>query len=194
MVNLNKIYTRSGDGGTTGLGDGTRLPKHHERIAAYGTVDELSSVLGLAIAQGGAGIYGDWLQQIQNDLFDVGSDLCRPGADDGASRLDEEYTTQLESWIDESNENLEPLKSFTLPGGCQAAAWMHMGRTVCRRAERHVNALIADPDEAGQVNQEVLRYLNRLSDLLFVLSRALNNNGKGDILWVPGARKNKTDK
>lgn len=189
MVHLNRIYTRSGDDGTTGLGDGSRVPKHHERIAAYGTTDELSSVLGLALASGVAEPYAGWLQGIQNDLFDVGSDLCRPGAAAEDSRMTAEYTAQLESWIDEINEDLEPLNSFILPGGTPAAAWMHLGRTVCRRAERHVNALIADPAEADQVNREVLRYLNRLSDLLFVLARQLNDSGKSDILWVPAQRK-----
>ncbi|MFT7668583.1 MAG: cob(I)alamin adenosyltransferase [Planctomycetota bacterium] len=191
MIHLNKIYTRSGDDGTTGLGDGTRVQKHHERIAAYGTTDELSSVLGLALAGGVPEPYGAWIQSIQNDLFDVGSDLCRPGAQADGSRLDSAYTKQLEDWIDEVNEGLTALTSFILPGGSQAAAWMHLGRTVCRRAERHVNALLADSAEAERVNVEVLRYLNRLSDLMFVLSRVLNNGGKDDILWVPAKRKQK---
>ena len=194
MVHLGKIYTRSGDDGTTGLGDGSRLAKHHERIAAYGTTDELSSVIGLAIAAGGLGAYGDWLQTIQNDLFDVGSDLCRPGGETDGSRMDGVYTGQIENWIDEVNEGLEPLNSFILPGGTPAAAWMHMARTVCRRAERHINALMADPAEAGRVNGEVLRYINRLSDLFFVLARALNDGGKADVLWVPAARKNDAGK
>lgn len=189
MVHLNRIYTRSGDDGRTGLGDGSRIPKHHERIAAYGTTDELSSVLGLALANGVPEPYAAWIQGIQNDLFDVGSDLCRPGAEEDGSRLTGHYTLQLETWIDEVNESLEALTSFILPGGTQAAAWMHLGRTVCRRAERHVNALLADPEEGRKVNREVLRYLNRLSDLLFVLSRKLNNGGKDDILWVPAQRK-----
>jgi cob(I)alamin adenosyltransferase len=189
MVHLNKIYTRTGDGGETSLGDGSRLPKHHERIAAYGTADELSSVLGLAIASGVGEPYGAWLQSIQNDLFDVGSDLCRPGGADDGQRMGAEYTAQLEVWIDEVNEGLAPLNSFILPGGSVAAAWMHLARTVCRRCERHVNALMADPAEEGRVNPEVLRYINRLSDLLFVLARVLNDGGTADILWVPAARK-----
>ena len=189
MVHLNKIYTRSGDDGTTGLGDGSRLPKHHERIAAYGTTDELSSVLGLALASGVPAPYADWLQSIQNDLFDVGSDLCRPGAEDDGTRLTGAYTKQIEGWIDEINEGLEDLKSFILPGGTKPAAWMHLARTVCRRAERHVNALMAEPEERGRTNPEVLRYLNRLSDLFFVLARQLNDGGKADVLWVPAQRK-----
>jgi cob(I)alamin adenosyltransferase len=189
MVHLNRIYTRSGDDGTTGLGDGSRIPKHHERIAAYGTIDELSSVLGLALAGGVPDPYAGWLQSIQNDLFDVGSDLCRPGGEQDGPRLSKDYTEQLESWIDEVNEGLESLTSFILPGGTMPAAWMHLARTVCRRAERHTDALAADPSEAGRVNSEVLRYLNRLSDLLFVLSRKLNDGGKADVLWVPAARK-----
>lgn len=190
MVHLNRIYTRSGDDGTTGLGDGTRLPKHHERIAAYGTTDELSSVLGLALANGVPEPYAAWVQSIQNDLFDVGSDLCRPGGEQDGSRMSSKYTEQLEHWIDEVNDGLEALTSFILPGGTQAAAWMHLGRTVCRRAERHINALMDDPAEKGNVNPEVLRYVNRLSDLLFVLARAMNDGGKADVLWVPAARKN----
>jgi cob(I)alamin adenosyltransferase len=189
MVHLGKIYTRSGDDGTTGLGDGSRIPKHHERIAAYGTTDELSSVLGLALAHGVPEPWNAWLESIQNDLFDVGSDLCRPGDPDDASRVSIEYTAQLEVWIDEVNEDLEDLTSFVLPGGTKSAAWMHLGRTVCRRAERHVNALLDDPEEGPKTNREVLRYLNRLSDLLFVLARALNDSGKGDVLWVPAKRK-----
>lgn len=191
MVHLGKIYTRSGDDGTTGLGDGTRIPKHHERIAAYGTTDELSSVLGLALADGVPEPWRAWLESIQNDLFDVGSDLCRPGDPQEDSRMGPEYTTQLETWIDEVNEELEALTSFILPGGTKAAAWMHLGRTVCRRAERHVNALLADPQEAPRTNREVLRYLNRLSDLLFVLARAANDGGNADILWVPAQRQQK---
>lgn len=191
MVHLDKIYTRSGDKGTTGLGDGSRLPKHHLRIVSYGTVDELSSVIGVALTHKLDEPYAAWLLSIQNDLFDVGSDLCRPGAEEDGSRLTPEYTLQIEDWIDEANADLAPLRTFTLPGGCVGAAWMHMARTVCRRAERHVNELCADPAEAGRVNHEVLRYLNRLSDLFFVLSRVMNDGGTSDVLWVPAARKNK---
>jgi len=186
VVRLNRIYTKTGDDGTTGLGDGSRLPKHHLRVAAYGTVDELSSVLGLAVAHlpEGAATPASALQSIQNDLFDVGADLCVPGEAGEKLRLTARYTDRLERWLDEANESLEPLKSFVLPGGRPLAAWLHLGRTVCRRAERLVAELAAsEPDE---VNPEVLRYLNRLSDLLFVLARAANDDGKLDVLWKPG--------
>lgn len=186
MVRLNRIYTRTGDDGTTGLGDGTRLPKHHLRIACYGTVDELSAVLGLALAQGLPAPYADWMQAIQNDLFDVGADLCVPGRDDDKLRIAPDYTARLERWLDEANEDLPELKTFVLPGGSQAAAWMHMGRTVCRRAERLVSELATQAGESEQLNPEVLKYLNRLSDLLFVLARALNDKGAQDVLWEPG--------
>jgi cob(I)alamin adenosyltransferase len=186
MVHLNRIYTRSGDDGTTALGDGSRTPKHHERVTSYGTLDELSSVIGLALAHGVPEPQAGWLRSIQNDLFDLGSDLCRPGVE--GPRVTSEYTGQLERWIDEVNEELEPLTSFILPGGSMAASWIHLARTVCRRAERHIDALAADPPEKERVNPEVLRYVNRLSDLLFVLARALNDGGKADVLWVPAAR------
>lgn len=185
MVRLNRIYTKTGDSGTTGLGDGSRLPKHHLRISSYGTVDELSSVLGLLRAYGVDEPYDSMILAIQNDLFDVGADLCVPGEAGEKLRITSSYTERLERQLDEANENLEPLKTFTLPGGSQPAAWMHLGRTVCRRAERLVSELMELEDQ--EVNPEVLRYLNRLSDLLFVLSRALNDNGKTDTLWKPGA-------
>lgn len=187
MVRLNRIYTKTGDDGTTGLGDGSRLPKHHLRIAAYGTVDELSSTIGLTLAQGGVERFADWLRAIQNDLFDVGSDLCVPGDSGDTGRLTPAYTERLEAHIDEVNEDLAPLTSFVLPGGSGASAWLHLARTTCRRAERLVSELAARDDEAGQVNLETLRYLNRLSDLFFVLARAANDGGKADILWEPGA-------
>lgn len=187
MVRLNRIYTKTGDSGTTGLGDGSRLPKHHLRISSYGTVDELSSVLGLLRAHGVDEPYNGRVLAIQNDLFDVGSDLCVPGEAGEKLRITAKYTERLEQQLDEANEALEPLKTFTLPGGSQAAAWMHLGRTVCRRAERLVSELMALEDQ--EVNPEVLRYLNRLSDLLFVWSRALNDNGKTDTLWKPGANR-----
>lgn len=187
MVRLNRIYTKTGDDGTTGLGDGSRLPKHHLRIASYGTVDELSSVLGLLLAHLPAGEESELaatIQSIQNDLFDVGADLCVPGEAGDKLRLTPAYTERLEQVLDDANEALEPLKSFVLPGGQPAAAWLHLGRTVCRRAERLVSELVAaEPDV---VNPEVLRYLNRLSDLLFVLARAANDGGKLDVLWKPG--------
>lgn len=190
MVHLDRIYTRSGDDGTTGLGDGKRLPKHHLRIAAYGTTDELSSVIGLLLAHGIDEPLFGCLRGIQNDLFDVGADLCCPADQPGALRVTEAYTTALEEKIDEVNEPLEPLDSFVLPGGVPAAAWLHLARTVCRRAERLVSELDAMTEEAaaGSVNPQVLIYLNRLSDLFFVLARAANDGGETDVCWEPGAR------
>ncbi len=186
MVHLNRIYTRAGDDGTTALGDGTRLPKYHLRIAAYGTVDETSSVLGLLVANGLAGEHLEWVRRIQNELFDLGSDLCVPGADDDRPRITQDYTKRLEEHIDAVNEGLEPLNSFILPGGTPLAAWFHLARTVCRRAER-ITAELADMEtERGRVNPEVVRYLNRLSDLLFVLGRAANDGGALDVPWRPG--------
>ena len=194
MVRLSRIYTRTGDDGTTALGDGARLPKHHPRIAAYGTVDELSSVLGLALAGGLDAPWEARVRAVQNDLFDVGSDLCVPvtpeeGAADGPPRLRvrAEYVTRLEGWIDEANEGLAPLDSFVLPGGRAPAAWMHLGRTVCRRAERELGWILEMDDESAErLNPEVGRYLNRLSDFLFCLARLFNDGGKADVLWVPG--------
>ncbi len=192
MVRLNRIYTRTGDDGTTALGDGTRLPKHHLRIASYGTVDELSAVLGLAAAEGladGTEEQRAWVRSIQNDLLDVGADLCLPGSpgDKGDKlRITPRYVERLEQLLDQVNDGLDPLTSFVLPGGTKAAAWLHLGRTVCRRAERLVTELIEVSDGADRVNPEVVRYLNRLSDLLFVLARDANDHGKGDVLWKPG--------
>lgn len=193
MVRLNRIYTRTGDDGTTALGDGTRRPKHDRRVAAYGTVDELSSVLGLLVADGLVEPTRTWILEIQNDLFDVGADLCVPGEVAGALRITPAYTRRLEELIDGVNAGLAPLSSFVLPGGTKASAWLHLARTVCRRAERLVTETIeletphlAAP-EAG-IQLEVVRYLNRLSDLLFVLGRAQNDGGAGDVLWRPGLR------
>jgi cob(I)alamin adenosyltransferase len=189
MVRLNRIYTRTGDDGTTGLGDGSRLPKHHLRIAAYGTVDELSSVLGLALAHAGEPLPTEMqseLRLIQNDLFDVGADLCVPGQAGDRLRIRAAYTERLEQWIDRYNQHLKPLDSFILPGGKPGAAWLHFARTVCRRGERLVTELAATSEEAARVNPEVVRYLNRLSDLLFVLARAANDQGALDVLWKPG--------
>lgn len=186
MVRLNRIYTKTGDDGSTALGDGTRLPKHHLRIACYGTVDELSSVLGLALVHGVAAPFEEQLRAIQNDLFDVGADLCVPGEAGERLRIRPEYVDRLEQWIDTHNEALPALESFVLPGGRPAAAWMHLGRTVCRRAERLATELAADAGADGQVNGEVVRYLNRLSDYLFVAARALNDGGAADVLWKPG--------
>ena len=184
MVRLNRIYTRTGDDGTTGLGDGSRLPKHHVRIAAYGTVDELSAVLGLVAAHGLEEPHRTRLAQVQNELLDVGADLCVPGEGGERLRIAPEYTRRLEQWLDETNERLPALTSFVLPGGRPQAARLHVARTVCRRAERLVSELAAA--EPGGVNPEVLRYLNRLSDLLFVLARAVNDGGALDVLWKPG--------
>ena len=184
MVRLNRIYTRKGDDGTTGLGDGRRIAKHHPRIAAYGTVDELSAVIGLITAHGVAPPMQGWLVQVQNELFDVGADLCVPGTGGERLRITAPYTKRLEAILDELNEGLAPLQSFVLPGGKPAAAWLHLARTVCRRAERHVTELVAM--EGEQVNPEVIRYLNRLSDLFFVMARAANDNGSLDVLWNPG--------
>jgi cob(I)alamin adenosyltransferase len=187
MVRLSRIYTRTGDDGTTALGDGSRLPKHHPRIAAYGTVDECSSVIGLALSQTPAGELADELRAIQNDLFDVGADLCVPGTAGERLRITAAYTERLERAIDKYNERLEPLASFVLPGGRPLAAWLHLARTTCRRAERLVTELSALAGEAERVNPEVVRYLNRLSDLLFVQARIANDAGALDVLWKPGA-------
>jgi cob(I)alamin adenosyltransferase len=188
MVRLDRIYTKTGDDGTTGLGDGKRVPKHHPRVAAYGTVDELSSVIGLALAHGLENPYRDYLVDIQNDLFDVGADLCVPGEAGDRLRITPLYTKKLEEIIDKENASLEPLKSFILPGGAIPSAWLHLARNTCRRAERCVTELMSMPEEKERVNAEVLRYLNRLSDLLFVLSRVLNGQGKLDVQWQPGKR------
>jgi cob(I)alamin adenosyltransferase len=186
MVYLSKIYTRSGDAGETGLGDGTRVPKDHARVAAYGSVDELNAVLGLLIAHDPKGGEAGLLRSIQNELFDVGADLCVPQTPEEQAgsrlRIRQDQATRLEQAIDRLNDNLTPLTSFVLPGGSQAAAWCHLARTVCRRAERDVITL--GHDEA--INPALIIYLNRLSDLLFVLARVYNNNGQDDVLWQPG--------
>jgi cob(I)alamin adenosyltransferase len=186
MVFLSRIYTKAGDQGETGLGDGTRVPKDHPRVATYGGVDELNAVLGLLLAHAPAGEHADLVRDIQNDLFDIGADLCVPEKPEPGPhpslRMTPEQVTRLEGIIDRLNERLSPLKSFVLPGGSVAAAWCHLARTVCRRAER--DAVTLARDEA--INPQVMIYLNRLSDLLFVLARVLNDDGKGDILWVPG--------
>ena len=187
MVYLSRIYTKTGDQGDTSLGDGTRVPKDHPRVTAYGSVDELNAVMGLLRA--GASLDDDTKQllaDIQNDLFDVGADLCLPAAQDEpagkALRVRAEQARRLEQAIDRTNAGLQPLRSFVLPGGTSAAAWCHLARTICRRAERDVVTLARQET----VNAQVIVYLNRLSDLLFVLARALNDNGAQDVLWVPG--------
>jgi len=185
MVHLSRIYTKSGDTGTTQLGDGSTLPKHHLRVAAYGNIDELNSVIGLMLVHGVQGSAAERLRQIQNDLFDVGSDLCVPGEAGEKLRITPAYAERLEGWIDEVNKELEPINSFVLPGGSSAAAWLHLARTVCRRTERSIVELFAR-EEGGRVNGEVLKYVNRLSDLFFVLAREANDHGRDDVLWVPG--------
>ncbi|MEQ8807154.1 MAG: cob(I)yrinic acid a,c-diamide adenosyltransferase [Rhodospirillales bacterium] len=192
MVTLSKIYTRGGDAGETSLGSGDRRPKHDIRVAAYGTVDETNSVIGLArLYTGPAGADADaqadaMLSRIQNDLFDLGADLCTPEdgkRSEGALRIQASQVARLEAEIDAMNEDLEPLKSFILPGGRAAAAHLHHARTVARRAER----LITELAGAEAVNAEAVKYVNRLSDHLFVLARRLNDGGRADVLWVPGA-------
>jgi cob(I)alamin adenosyltransferase len=186
MVYLSRIYTKTGDQGETGLGDGSRVPKNHVRVSAYGSVDELNAVLGLITSNFPTHEEISLLQAIQNDLFDVGADLCVPEQrGDNRSpplRVTPEQTSHLEEAIDRLNARLLPLQSFVLPGGRPEAAWLHLARTVCRRAEREVVTL----SQCEKINQEVVIYLNRLSDLLFVLARVANDNGKGDLLWRPG--------
>lgn len=188
MVVLNKIYTRTGDGGDTALSDGTRVAKHDPRVEAYGTVDELNAALGLA----GLHASGDLaarISVIQNDLFDLGADLSRPdmAADDQAGypvlRIIAAQIDRLEAEIDQMNADLQPLRSFILPGGSALSAHLHLARTIARRAERRATELAT----GGDANPQAIRYLNRLSDWLFVAARQANDGGKADILWVPGA-------
>lgn len=187
MVRLTRIYTRGGDQGQTSLGGGARVPKHDLRVAAYGTVDEANAAIGIARLH----ISGDadaMLSRIQNDLFDLGADLCRPETgepDQSALRMADSQVDRLEAEIDTMNEALKPLTSFVLPGGGPAAAYLHLARTVSRRAER----LMVELAESETVNAAALRYANRLSDHLFVLARWLNDKGSDDVLWVPGANR-----
>ena len=191
MVYLSRIYTKTGDRGETGLGDGSRVPKDHPRVTAYGEVDELNSVIGLLLVSGGPipEETAKLLTRVQNDLFDVGGDLCWPRKPDetpgNSLRVTAAQAMRLEAAIDEYNAALKPLTSFILPGGSAAAAWCHLARTVCRRAERAVVGL----DRLEPINPSIIVYLNRLSDLLFVLSRSLNGNGANDVLWVPGGNR-----
>ncbi len=185
MVTLTKIYTRGGDAGKTSLLGGARVDKHSARIAAYGTVDEANSVIGLVRLHTDGDIDA-MLGRIQNELFDLGADLANPDdnfADSQALRILPSQTKRLEDEIDAVNADLAPLKSFVLPGGTAAAAYLHLARTIVRRAER----LITETAEQEPVNPEAVKYCNRLSDLLFVLSRKTNDNGGRDVLWQPGA-------
>jgi cob(I)alamin adenosyltransferase len=190
MVKLNKIYTRTGDDGTTGLGNGERRPKSDLRVDAYGAVDEANSCIGMARLHTGTAhpAIDEMLSRVQNDLFDLGADLATP---DTGRKLDYEplriiasQVARIEADIDRLNRDLQPLRSFILPGGSPAAAALHLARTVARRAERIMVELAANPAE--HVNPEALKYMNRVSDLLFVAARAVNDNGNADVLWVPG--------
>ncbi len=191
MVYLNKIYTKTGDAGETSLGNGDRVSKTDPRIIAYGAVDELNSLLGMCLAAGVPESLANKLKPIQNDLFDLGADLCVPETgeqDKPASpplRVEAGQVARLEQWIDELNEPLAPLTSFVLPGGTKAAAHLHLARAVCRRVEIGVYQLM----EQAPINPQVAVYLNRLSDLLFVMARTSNGNGRADVLWVPGANR-----
>ncbi|MEM9140352.1 MAG: cob(I)yrinic acid a,c-diamide adenosyltransferase [Pseudomonadota bacterium] len=190
MVVLSKIYTKTGDAGTTALGNGVRVPKQSLRVEAYGTSDETNATVGMARLHA-EGEMDAALARIQNDLFDLGADLCRP---DMAKDAEAEYTPlrmtagqveRLEAEIDAMNADLQPLRSFVLPGGSELAAYLHLCRTVCRRAER----LTVDLSGQEEVNEHALKYLNRLSDWFFVASRVANGNGEKDVLWVPGANR-----
>ncbi len=184
MVRLDKIYTRGGDGGKTSLGDGTRTPKHSLRITAQGEIDEANAVIGLACVHAADDAGGAILARIQNDMFDLGADIARPGDDPGGGnlRVQPNQIARLEREIDEVNEGLAPLTSFVLRGGGRFAAHLHLACTVTRRAERAVTALAV----AEAVNPEAVSYLNRLSDLLFVMARQANDGGRSDVLWQPG--------
>jgi cob(I)alamin adenosyltransferase len=189
MVKLTKIYTRGGDKGQTSLGDGTRVAKNHLRVAAYGEVDEANCAIGLARLHT-AGRDDESLARIQNDLFDIGADFCVPASTKRKKdplRVTDSQVSWLESEIDRMNGDLGPLESFVLPGGSPASAFLHLARTIVRRAERVAVELAGEPE--GKINEAALRYINRLSDYLFVMSRYLNNRGQGDILWRPGANR-----
>jgi cob(I)alamin adenosyltransferase len=192
MVTLNRIYTRTGDDGTTALGSGERRAKYDMRVSAYGTVDETNAAIGVARLHLQAEPEVDAiLMRVQNDLFDLGADLAVPEKDETKSRerlrVSDRQVERLESDIDRLNAELTPLKSFVLPGGEPAAAHLHLARTVCRRAERLVVELAASRDE--KVGAPAIRYLNRLSDLLFVAARYVNGRGARDVLWAPGANR-----
>ncbi len=193
MVKLNKIYTKTGDDGTTGLTNGSRVKKHDIRPEAYGTVDELNSVLGMIVSLYGSKSYPELsndimfnlIKRIQNDLFDLGADISNPFSkktNGQELRIVEQQVEFLENFIDNFNKNLKPLNSFVLPGGSIISSWFHVARTITRRAERNVSNL----SDKEKINKYSLMYLNRLSDLLFVISRLLNDDGKNDVLWKPG--------
>lgn len=190
MVVLNKIYTKTGDKGDTALGNGERVPKHAQRVMAYGSVDETNATVGL-VRLHSIGKLDTSLARIQNDLFDLGADLCRPDmardaqAEYAPLRVTPEQVSRLEREMDAMNKELDPLRSFVLPGGSTVAAYLHLCRTVSRRAERETVALA----EAETINPDALRYLNRLSDWFFVASRVANGFGAYDVLWVPGANR-----
>jgi cob(I)alamin adenosyltransferase len=189
VVVLNKIYTRTGDDGTTALGTGERRKKYDLRVAAYGTLDELNAALGLArLHTAGDAALDAALSRVQNDLFDAGADLTMPGkgkGPDGARlTVTDNQVTWLESEIDRLNAELAPLRSFVLPGGSAASAYLHLARTICRRGERLIAELGDRPNES--VTPELLQYVNRLSDFLFVAARHANGQGAGDVLWIPG--------
>ena len=188
VVKLTKIYTRGGDSGQTSLGDGTRLAKHSVRVAAYGTTDEANATVGLARLHT-TGAADDMLARIQDDLFDLGADLCTPGDDfsvsEGALRITQAQIDRLENEIDDLNGDLAPLMSFILPGGSAASAYLHLARTVSRRAER----LMVELSDSEPVNPLAIKFINRLSDHLFVIARHLNDKGESDVLWRPGANR-----
>lgn len=190
MVVLNKIYTRTGDSGTTALGNGERRPKHDLRVEAYGTVDEANACVGMArvALDGGHQQLDAMLSRIQNDMFDLGADLATPDTGEKLEyeplRIVASQVARVEADIDTLNKSLKPLRSFVLPGGSPAAAALHLARTVARRAERAMVQLAEMPGE--KVGEDAIRYINRVSDLLFVAARAVNDNGEADVLWVPG--------
>lgn len=184
MVKLNRIYTRTGDAGTTGLVDGSRVSKADVRMEAIGDVDEANSAIGVARTALDSGPVADELARIQNDLFDLGADLATPGDIPGALRVTAAQVERLERAIDMLNAELDPLTSFILPGGCAAAAHLHLARAIVRRTERAVVAMA----EAVDVGLTARAYVNRLSDYLFVAGRYVNQKGRGDVLWVPGGR------